>query len=187
MCSVFFLYWAVYWLDLSGWCKTNRRHQTFTNDIFKGFPCSILLEHVGIISGRKLRSFSVQSFPFVPSPYLFLNNGHLPGSISITADSGNRFIFSILAAGTSYVIAVPAALKNICSKANPGLYLPMSGCHLSVNITVGMPLSQALFNNTSIHWWHIFEWIFLLYINLLIPRTHITSIFLGLSLKPPPL
>jgi hypothetical protein len=49
-------------------------------------------------------------------------------------------MFSILAAGASY-IAVPAAMKIAVPKANPGIYLPMAlAVTFPINITIGMPL-----------------------------------------------
>lgn len=118
----------------------------FTNDIFKGFLAVFLLD-MGIISGRKLRSFfSAGSFPFLFAITIPLLNGSVIAWLSqyITADFGNRFIFSILAASASY-IAVPAALKISVPKANPGLYLPMAlAVTFPVNITVGMPLFSSI-------------------------------------------
>jgi hypothetical protein len=58
----------------------------------------------------------------------------------ITADVGNRFIFSVLAASASY-IAVPAAMRLAAPKADPGLYVPMAlGITFPVNLTLGMPI-----------------------------------------------
>jgi hypothetical protein len=58
----------------------------------------------------------------------------------VSHETGNRFIFSILAASASY-IAVPAAMRLAAPKADPGLYIPMAlGVTFPFNITLGMPL-----------------------------------------------
>jgi hypothetical protein len=65
----------------------------------------------------------------------------------ITADPGNRFIFSVLAASASY-IAVPAAMRLAAPKADPGLYVPMAlGITFPVNLTIGMPLFLSIISN----------------------------------------
>jgi hypothetical protein len=58
----------------------------------------------------------------------------------VTDDPGNRLIFSVLAASASY-IAVPAAMRLVAPKADPGIYIPMAlGVTFPFNITIGMPL-----------------------------------------------
>ena len=58
----------------------------------------------------------------------------------VTEQIGNRFIFAILAASASY-IAVPAAMRIVAPKADPGIYIPMAlGLTFPFNITIGMPL-----------------------------------------------
>jgi hypothetical protein len=65
-------------------------------------------------------------------------------SAFVTDDVGNRFIFSILAASASY-IAVPAAMRLVAPKADPGLYIPMAlGLTFPFNITIGMPIYYYL-------------------------------------------
>lgn len=122
----------------------------FTNDIFKGFLAIFLLD-MGIISGRKLKSFfSYGWFPFLFSFILPLLNGFVFALISglVTDDVASRFIFAILAASASY-IAVPAAMKIAVPKADPGLYLPMAlAVTFPVNITIGMPLYFMIANFT---------------------------------------
>lgn len=114
----------------------------FTNDLFKGFLAIFLLD-MGITSGRKLKAFfSFGFFPLVFAIVIPLVNGCLFAFISalVTADTGNRFVFAVLAASASY-IAVPAAMKITVPKANPGIYLPMAlAVTFPINITVGMPL-----------------------------------------------
>lgn len=114
----------------------------FTNDIFKGFLAIFLLD-MGIVSGRKLKSFfSYGWFPLLFAITIPLVNGCLVAYVSyfVTEDISNRFMFAILAASASY-IAVPAAMKISVPKANPGLFLPMAlAVTFPVNITLGMPL-----------------------------------------------
>ncbi len=121
----------------------------FTTDIFKGFLAIFLLD-MGIISGRKLNDFFKNGwFTSIFAIIIPLINGCLVAILSgfITADIGNRFMFSILAASASY-IAVPAAMKIAVPKANPGIFLPMAlAVTFPFNITVGMPLYFLIVQN----------------------------------------
>lgn len=118
----------------------------FTTDIFKGFLAIFLLD-MGIVSGKKLNIFFKSGW----SPVLFailipLINGSLVAILSqfVTNEIGNRFIFAILAASASY-IAVPAAMKIVAPKANPGLFLPMAlAVTFPFNITFGMPIYLSI-------------------------------------------
>lgn len=114
----------------------------FTTDIFKGFLAIFLLD-MGIISGKKLNDFFKYGwFAGIFAISIPLINGCIVAIISssITNSIGNRFIFSILAASASY-IAVPAAMKIMAPKANPGIFLPMAlAVTFPFNITFGMPL-----------------------------------------------
>lgn len=114
----------------------------FTNDIFKGFLAIFLLD-MGIVSGRKLNSFTNNGlFPLFFAILIPLINGCVVAYLSsyVTHDIANRFIFAVLAASASY-IAVPAAMKIAVPKANPGLFLPMAlAVTFPLNITIGMPL-----------------------------------------------
>ena len=120
----------------------------FTNDLFKGFLAIFLLD-MGIVSGRKLKSFfSFGMFPFAFALFIPLINGCVFAILSsvVTSDVTNRFIFAVLAASASY-IAVPAAMKITVPKANPGLYLPMAlAVTFPMNITVGLPLYFLIVN-----------------------------------------
>jgi hypothetical protein len=118
----------------------------FTNDIFKGFLAIFLLD-MGIVSGKKLSEF-IKSGWFATGFALVipLINGCLVAYLSqlVTNDIGNRFIFAILAASASY-IAVPAAMKIVAPKANPGLFLPMAlAVTFPLNITIGFPIYFAI-------------------------------------------
>jgi hypothetical protein len=114
----------------------------FTNDIFKGFLAIFLLE-MGMLTAKRFSAFRkhglyVMLFAILVPAF----NGSLAAYASqwITSDIGNRFIFSILAAGASY-IAVPAAMRLAAPKADPGLYVPMAlGITFPFNITIGMPI-----------------------------------------------
>mgnify|MGYP000924374061 FL=1 len=114
----------------------------FTNELFKGFLAIFLLD-MGISSGKKLKSFfSYGWFPIAFAILIPLVNGIITAYASgwVTADPGNRFIFSVLAASASY-IAVPAAMKISAPEANPGLFLPMAlAITFPMNITIGFPI-----------------------------------------------
>ena len=118
----------------------------FTTDIYKGFLAIFLLD-MGIISGRKLDGLLKAGwFPLLFALVIPLINGSVVALLSgtITHDTGNRFILSILAASASY-IAVPAAMKIAVPKANPGLFLPMAlAITFPFNITLGMPIYMAI-------------------------------------------
>lgn len=121
----------------------------FTTDIFKGFLAIFLLD-MGIVSGKKLDDFFRSGwFATAFAVLIPLINGILVAYFSqfITAEVGNRFIFAILAASASY-IAVPAAMKIVAPKANPGLFLPMAlAVTFPFNITLGFPIFFAIINS----------------------------------------
>jgi hypothetical protein len=121
----------------------------FTNDIFKGFLAIFLLD-MGIVTGRKLKSFFKHgSFPVLFAVVVPIVNGCIAAMASslVTDDISNRFMLSILAASASY-IAVPAAMKITVPKANPGLFLPMAlAITFPVNITIGFPLYFLIVNS----------------------------------------
>ena len=98
---------------------------------------------MGITSGRKLSSFLDNGWTALIFALIVpLFNGCAVAILSdlIIGDTGNRFLFAILAASASY-IAVPAAMRIAAPKANPSLYLPMAlAITFPFNITLGMPL-----------------------------------------------
>ncbi|WP_310555040.1 sodium-dependent bicarbonate transport family permease [Flavobacterium sp.] len=118
----------------------------FTTDLFKGFLAIFLLD-MGIISGKKLDVFFKSGwFPIIFAVLIPLMNGTIVAFLSqfVTNEIGNRFIFAILAASASY-IAVPAAMKIVAPKANPGLFLPMAlAVTFPFNITLGMPIYLSI-------------------------------------------
>lgn len=114
----------------------------FTTDIFKGFLAIFLLE-MGMVTAKRIQAFRKYGwFAFLFAILIPCINGSLVAWSSgfISTDPGNRFIFAILAASASY-IAVPAAMRLVAPKADPGLYIPMAlGVTFPFNITIGMPL-----------------------------------------------
>ncbi|CAN5478629.1 sodium-dependent bicarbonate transport family permease [soil metagenome] len=122
----------------------------FTTDIFKGFLAIFLLE-MGLVTGAKLGAFRRYGwFSLAFAIVIPCVNGCGIAAIShlVSADYGNRFMFSILAASASY-IAVPAAMRLAAPKADPGLYIPMAlAVTFPFNITVGMPLYAFVIQHT---------------------------------------
>lgn len=122
----------------------------FTTDIFKGFLAIFLLE-MGITTAKRLSAFRTHGwFVLLFAIIVPCLNGCAVALLSgyITEDIGNRFIFAILAASASY-IAVPAAMRLVAPKADPGLYIPMAlGISFPFNITLGMPLYFAAITET---------------------------------------
>jgi len=122
----------------------------FTTDIFKGFLAIFLLE-MGMVTARRFSAFLKYGwFAFLFAIVIPLINGCLAAWATglFSNDTGNRFIFAILAASASY-IAVPAAMRLAAPKADPGLYIPMAlGVTFPFNITVGMPVYYLIVNMT---------------------------------------
>jgi uncharacterized protein len=114
----------------------------FTTDLFKGFLAIFLLD-MGITSGRKLKDFLASGkFTTLFALFVPLFNGSLVAIASqvVTSNTGDRFMFAILAASASY-IAVPAAMKIAVPQANPGIFIPMAlAVTFPLNITIGLPL-----------------------------------------------
>ena len=121
----------------------------FTTDIFKGFLALFLLE-MGMVTAKRFSAFIKYGwFATAFAIVVPLVNGCLVAALSglFIHDTGNRFIFAILAASASY-IAVPAAMRLAAPKANPGLYIPMAlGITFPFNITIGMPLYFLIVNS----------------------------------------
>jgi hypothetical protein len=131
--------------------KQSEGIRPFTTDIFKGFLAIFLLE-MGMVTAKRFSAF--RKYGLFVSLFAILIpavNGSVVAYISqfVTQDTGNRFIFAILAASASY-IAVPAAMRLARSKADPGLYLPMAlGVTFPFNITIGMPLYFLIVNHSG--------------------------------------
>lgn len=122
----------------------------FTTDIFQGFLAIFLLD-MGISCGKRIKDLVASgAFPFIFAILVPVMNGIATAALSglITDSDGNRLIFSILAAGASY-IAVPAAMKIANPQANPSLYVPMAlAITFPFNITLGMPLYMSIIQMT---------------------------------------
>ena len=114
----------------------------FTSDIFKGFLAIYLLD-MGMVAASRFSAFKKQGAFLIGFAILIpLMNGVLTAYFSqlITSNEANRLIFAVLAASASY-IAVPAAMRLVAPKADPGLFIPMAlGVTFPFNITIGMPL-----------------------------------------------
>ncbi len=118
----------------------------FTTDIFKGFLAIFLLE-MGMVAARRFSSFKAYGmFVSVFALMVPIFNGIVCILVTAYIDiaDGNRFLLTILVSSASY-IAVPAAMRQIAPKADPGLYIPMAlGIVFPLNITLGMPFYWML-------------------------------------------
>lgn len=123
----------------------------FTNDIFKGFLAIFLLE-MGMVTASRFSAFKKYGlFLTLFAIIVPLINGSLVAMLSsiVTNNPGNRFIFAILAASASY-IAVPAAMRLVAPKSDPGLFMTMAlGITFPFNITIGMPIYYSIINHFS--------------------------------------
>ncbi|MBE2289482.1 MAG: sodium-dependent bicarbonate transport family permease [Chitinophagaceae bacterium] len=118
----------------------------FTTDIFKGFLAIFLLE-MGMVAARRFGTFRNYGL-FVSLFALFIPviNGVIAVFITsmLPIEPGNRLLVATLASSASY-IAVPAAMRQIAPKADPGLYIPMAlGITFPFNISLGLPLYWML-------------------------------------------
>lgn len=118
----------------------------FTTDIFKGFLAIFLLE-MGMVAARRFAAFRNYGL-FVSLFALFIPviNGLIAVFITgfLPIEPGNRLLVATLASSASY-IAVPAAMRQIAPKADPGLYIPMAlGITFPFNISLGLPLFWML-------------------------------------------
>lgn len=121
----------------------------FTTDIFKGFLAIFLLE-MGMVAARRFAAFkNYGMFVSIFALLIPIVNGTLAAIITgmFPIDPGNRLLVSTLAASASY-IAVPAAMRQIAPKADPGLYIPMAlGITFPFNISIGLPIYWAIINS----------------------------------------
>ncbi len=118
----------------------------FTTDIFKGFLAIFLLE-MGMVAARRFAAFRNYGL-FVSLFALFIPaiNGVIAVFLTsmLPIEPGNRLLVATLASSASY-IAVPAAMRQIAPKADPGLYIPMAlGITFPFNISLGLPLYWML-------------------------------------------
>lgn len=110
---------------------------------FTGILCLFLLD-MGLTAGRSLLTNR-----HMLTPGLFAFGVVMPMSgaamgwiaaLLIGLPAGSAFLLMVLAASASY-IAVPAAMRIVLPKAEPGIYLTLSlGVTFPFNLAAGMPL-----------------------------------------------
>jgi len=122
-----------------------RGYQAFKplcTDLFNGVLVFFLLD-LGLVAAKRLRGFKEQGFSMVVfSIVVPLINAALAVGIAKALDlpPGDSVLLIVLAASASY-IAVPAAIRLVVPKANPGLYIPMAlGITFPFNIAIGIPV-----------------------------------------------
>lgn len=115
-------------------------------DLFNGVLVFFLLD-LGLVAARKLRGMKGQSAFLVAFGILVpLLNASVAIALARVGglSEGDAVLLAVLAASASY-IAVPAAMRLIIPKADPGTYLPMAlGITFPFNIAVGIPLYSAV-------------------------------------------
>jgi hypothetical protein len=102
---------------------------------------------MGMVAARRFAAFRNYGL-FVSLFALFVPviNGLIAVFITgfLPIEPGNRLLVATLASSASY-IAVPAAMRQIAPKADPGLYIPMAlGITFPFNISLGLPLYWML-------------------------------------------
>ncbi len=121
------------------------------SDPFKGI-LSLFLVDMGIVAAHRIDSILRSGWtPFLFSVITPLILGSLSISIcfAIGTSQTDAFLFSLLAAGASY-IAVPAVMRSAIPKANPGLYITMPlGLTLPFNLAFGIPIYWQI---TTLFW-----------------------------------
>lgn len=118
----------------------------FTNDLFKGFLAMFMLE-MGIMAAQGFRSF-IKNGWFVTLFALImpLFNGVVAVFVTGLTDlsEGNRFLLVLLTASASH-IAVPAAMRIVVPKADPGIYVSMAlVITFPFVLIVGIPLFRLM-------------------------------------------
>jgi hypothetical protein len=123
----------------------DRGYQAFEplcTDLFNGVLVFFLLD-LGLVAARKLRAMKGQSAFLVGFAIISpLVNAALAIALAHVCglSEGDSVLLAVLASSASY-IAVPAAMRLIIPKANPGLYIPMAlGITFPFNISLGIPL-----------------------------------------------
>jgi len=122
-----------------------RGYQAFKplcTDLFNGVLVFFLLD-LGLVAAKRLRGFKEQGLSMVLFALIVpLINAALALGLAraLSLPPGDSILLVVLAASASY-IAVPAAIRLVVPKANPGLYIPMSlGVTFPFNIAIGIPL-----------------------------------------------
>lgn len=111
-------------------------------DLFNGVLVFFLLD-LGLVAGSRLKDLRERGFGLIAFAVAApLVNAGLAlalakaGSLS----RGDAVLLVVLAASASY-IAVPAAMRLVIPKANPGLYIPLAlAVTFPFNIALGIPL-----------------------------------------------
>ncbi len=111
-------------------------------DLFNGILVFFLLD-LGLVAAKQLKGFREQGISMVLFALVvpLINAGLALGiARALSLKPGDSILLVVLAASASY-IAVPAAIRLVVPKANPGLFIPMAlGITFPFNITVGIPL-----------------------------------------------
>ncbi len=120
----------------------------FLVDPFNGILCLFLLD-MGMIAAQRITEFRQVGLFLglfaILMPVINATFGNLLSRIFDLPD-GDRFLFSVLAASSSY-IAAPAAVRIAFPKANPSYYITMSlAITFPFNIIFGIPFYFYLTN-----------------------------------------
>lgn len=111
-------------------------------DLFSGVLVFFLLD-LGLVAARRSRALREQG-AFLTSFSILLPLGNAALAIALARvcglSPGNAVLLAVLGASGSY-IAVPAAMRLVIPKANPGLYISMPlAVTFPFNIAIGIPL-----------------------------------------------
>lgn len=111
-------------------------------DIFSGVLVFFLLD-LGLLAARRLKDLKQAGVPLIaygiiaPLVHAAVALG-LAKALALSV--GDGVMLMVLAASASY-IAVPAAIRLIIPKANPGIYIPMAlAVTFPFNVAIGIPL-----------------------------------------------
>jgi len=111
-------------------------------DLFSGVLVFFLLD-LGLVAARRLKSLRDQGlYPYVFGLVVPLVNATLSLGLAklFGLGQGDAILLMVLGASASY-IAVPAAMRLVVPKADPGLFIPMSlGVTFPFNIAIGIPI-----------------------------------------------
>ncbi len=111
-------------------------------DLFSGVLVFFLLD-LGLVAARRLRAFRraggfIVGFTIVAPLFNAALAVFMARAGGLT--QGDAILLAVLAASASY-IAVPAAMRLVIPKADPGLYIPSAlALTFPFNISVGIPL-----------------------------------------------
>jgi hypothetical protein len=120
-------------------------------DLFSGVLVFFLLD-LGLVAARRLKALKDHGPRMIGFALLMpLFNAAMALSLAkvLGLAQGDSILLATLAASASY-IAVPAAMRLVIPKANPGLYIPMAlGVTFPFNIALGIPLYAWIVQT----WW----------------------------------